>query len=135
MQSVWDAFKYSPGFFGFVETPEFESAKAAHSVYFEILGDLGFPGLLLFLAIFANAFLIRYRIKSMVKCAGENFAWAMDAANALMLSFMAYLVGGAGVSLGYFEVPYMLAMVMELLKQQVERGVCLSAASSKKVAS
>jgi probable O-glycosylation ligase (exosortase A-associated) len=134
-QNVWDTFKHSSGLLGFIDTPEPDLlAKAAHSIYFEILGDLGFVGLFLFLAVFANAFLIRYRIKSMVKRAGENFVWALDAANALMLALMAYLAGGAGVSLGYFEVPYMLAMVMELLKQQVERGMGASAASAKKAA-
>jgi O-antigen ligase len=135
-QSVWEAFKYSSGLLGFIDTPEPDQlAKAAHSIYFEILGDLGFVGLFFFLAVFANAFVIRYRIKSMVKRAGENFTWALDAANALMLSLMAYLAGGAGVSLGYFEVPFMLAMVMELLKQQVERGVgAVSMASNKKAA-
>jgi probable O-glycosylation ligase (exosortase A-associated) len=135
-QSVWEIFKYSPGLLGFVDTPEPDlRAKAAHSIYFEVLGDLGFLGLFIFLTVFANALLIRYRIKSLVKRAGEDFAWALDAANALMLSILAYLAGGAGVSLGYFEVPFMLAMVMELLKQQVERGVgAVSAASAKKVA-
>jgi probable O-glycosylation ligase (exosortase A-associated) len=131
VQSVWDTFKYSPGLLGFIGTPELDPlAKAAHSIYFEVLGDLGFVGLFLFLAVFTNALLIRYRIQSLVRRAGGNFTWALDTANALMLALLAYLAGGAGVSLGYFEVPYMLAMLMELLKQQVERGIAAPAGKS-----
>jgi probable O-glycosylation ligase (exosortase A-associated) len=120
VQSVWEEFKYSQGFLGFVSTPEPDlRAKAAHSIYFEVLGDMGFLGLVLFVTIFANAIYTRYQIKKMATNLGENYIWAIDKANALMLSIIAYLAGGAGVSLAYFELPFMLVMLMELLRRQV----------------
>lgn len=126
VQSIWEKFKYSEGLLGFVVTPEPDiRAKAAHSIYFEIMGDMGLLGLLLFGAIFANAIRLRYRIKSMVKESGEHLAWAVDMADALMLSLLAYLVGGAAVSLAYFEPPFVIVMLMELVRQQVKKEVSL----------
>lgn len=124
VQHVWEQFKYSQGLLGFIHTPEPDlRAKAAHSIYFEILGDMGFVGLFLFLSIFANAIWARYQIKAMIKDKSEQYAWALDKANALMLAILAYLVGGGAVSLAYFELPFMLAMLMEMLRQYVKREI------------
>ena len=124
VQDVWEHFKYSEGLLGFIATPEPDvRAKAAHSIYFEIMGDMGFVGLILFVSIFVNAIRSRYRIKKMIAGREGEFGWALDTANAIMLSIMAYMVGGAAVSLGYFEAPFMMAMLMEMLLQHVRRGV------------
>ena len=124
VQSTWDRFKYSDGLLGFVTTPEPAIiAKAAHSIYFEMLGDMGFVGLALFVGIFFLAVRTRFRIKQMVEKDGIRLQWALDMANTLMLALIAYLVGGAAVSLAYFELPFMLIMLMELLRQIVLKDV------------
>lgn len=120
VQSVWEKFKYSEGLLWFIVTPEPDfGAKAAHSIYFEIMGDMGFVGLVLFIGVFANAIRARYLVKCLIKENQEHFGWAMDMANAVMLALFAYLVGGAAVSLAYFELPFMLVMLMEILRQYV----------------
>jgi probable O-glycosylation ligase (exosortase A-associated) len=120
-QHVWEQFKYSEGLLGFVTTPEPDLlAKAAHSIYFEIMGDLGFFGLFIFLGVFLNSLIARYHIKLLIRGAPEQYTWALDMANGLMLAILAYLVGGSAVSLGYFELPYMLVMLMEILRQHVK---------------
>lgn len=119
---VWDQFKASPGLLGFLSLPVPEFApKAAHSIYFEVLGDLGFIGLGLFLAIIAQAIWTRWRILEMIGKTHPQLIWARDMADMLMLSILAYAVGGAAVSLGYFEVIYMIIMLMELLRLYVTR--------------
>ncbi|MDR3299077.1 MAG: putative O-glycosylation ligase, exosortase A system-associated [Candidatus Accumulibacter sp.] len=121
LQHVWDQFRYSDGLLGSVTTPVPELvARAAHSIYFEIMGDLGFFGLLLFLGVFLNSLVARYHIKLLIERAPERYIWALDMADALMLAILAYLAGGAAVSLGYFEIPYMLVMLMEILRQYVK---------------
>ena len=40
----------------------------------------------------------------------------------LMLAILAYMTGGAAVSLAYYEVIYMVVMLMELLKLHVLRA-------------
>jgi O-antigen ligase len=120
VQAIWDRFKMSPGLLGFLDLPipEF-SAKAAHSIYFEVMGDLGLVGLGLFLFILLRALWSRLAIKRMTAQLGVRYQWARDMADMLMLAVLAYMVGGASVSLGYLEVIYMVVMLMELLRLHV----------------
>lgn len=116
-QPVWDRFKNSPGILGFVATPEPQSNfVAAHSIYFEVLGDLGFVGLALFLGILANAFVLRQEIKQRVALQGPSVFWAADLADMTAAAMLAYVVGAAALSLAYFEFMYILAMLLEVLK-------------------
>lgn len=124
---IWDAFKEAPSLLGFLNLPvPTFNAKAAHSIYFEVMGDLGFVGLGLFLAILWRSIASRYRIKRMTARLGETYQWARDMADMLMLSVLAYMVGGASVSLAYLEVIYMIVMLMELLRLHVTRAVAVA---------
>lgn len=121
-QPVWDKFKTSSGLLGFLDLPVPEFLpKAAHSIYFEVLGDLGLVGLGIFLFIIAQAIWSRWRILRMIGRSHPELTWARDMADMLMLAIVAYLVGGAAVSLAYFEVIYMVIMLMELLRLHVIR--------------
>jgi len=124
VQDIWDHFKYSSGLLGFLhlKVPTF-SAKAAHSIYFEVMGDIGFVGLGLFMIILLRALWSRQVIKRTAIRLGESYQWARDMADMLMLAVLAYMVGGATVSLGYFEVIYMVVMLMELLRLHVSRAL------------
>jgi probable O-glycosylation ligase (exosortase A-associated) len=127
VQAIWDRFKMSPGLLGFLDlpVPEF-SAKAAHSIYFEVMGDLGFVGLGLFLFILVRALWSRLAIKRMTTQLGVSYQWARDMADMLMLAVLAYMVGGASVSLAYLEVIYMVVMLMELLRLHVAGAFALA---------
>lgn len=128
VQAIWDRFKMSSGLFGSLDlpVPEF-SAKAAHSIYFEVMGDLGLVGLGLFLFILLRALWSRLAIKRMATQLGVPYQWARDMADMLMLAVLAYMVGGASVSLGYLEVIYMVVMLMELLRLHVARALAAPA--------
>lgn len=124
VQSIWDSFKESSGLLGFLDLPiPTFRAKAAHSIYFEVMGDLGFVGLGIFLCIVLRPFWSRRTIKRAVAKLGAPYQWAGDMADMLMLSVLAYLVGGATVSLGYYEVIYMIVMLMELLRVYATRAL------------
>ena len=123
VQWIWDSFKADPGLLGFLQLPvPTFSAKAAHSIYFEVMGDLGFVGLGLFLLILLRALWSRQAIKRTTARLGAPYRWASDMADMLMLAVLAYMVGGAAVSLGYYEVIYMVVMLMELLRLHVGRA-------------
>ena len=136
VQAIWDQFKMSPGLLGFLNlpVPEF-SAKAAHSIYFEVMGDIGLVGLGLFLFILLRALWSRQAIKRMTIQLGAPYQWARDMADMLMLAVLAYMVGGASVSLGYLEVIYMVVMLMELLRVHVARALAAVARESKTLGS
>ena len=121
VQEVWNQFRGSVGFLGFMrEGPPSEIFRAAHSVYFQIMGDLGLLGLVLFLTLLGNVFLMRRNIHKRAKVAGaQEWQWAIDLSNALAASMFAYMVGGAAVSLGYFETMYMIVMLMAVLQRHI----------------
>ena len=122
IQPIWDNFKEVSGLFGFMNLPApMFKAKAAHSIYFEVMGDLGFVGLGIFLVIMIRGLRTRWIIKNSVNRIGSSYQWARDMADMLMLAILAYMVGGAAVSLAYYEVVYMVIMLMELLRVHVMR--------------
>lgn len=121
-QHVWDKFREGNGLLGFVDTPyRAQVAFAAHSIYFEILGDLGFVGLGLFLLILAHAFVTWFRIRRRVARAGPHLKWAADLASMLAGSLLGYVIGAAALSLGYLEVMYILVMLMQVVWLHVTR--------------
>jgi probable O-glycosylation ligase (exosortase A-associated) len=89
---------------------------AAHSIFFEVLGDMGFIGLGIFVLIMFNAFATARAIKSMAKKKGPALLWAYDMADALRLACMAFAIGGLAVSLAYFETYYVIVMLLEMLR-------------------
>ncbi len=129
---VWETFKYAPGMLGFIATPEPEMIpRAAHSIYFEVLGDHGIVGLLLFLGILASALWNCIAIRRRANRIPE-LLWARDLADLLGVSLVAYAVGGAAVSLGYFEIYYMVAMATVALRQHVSQHLPTNPAGTPK---
>lgn len=123
---TWDMYRYEQGFLGWVRTPPpDERGKAAHNIFFEVLGDLGFIGLGLFGLLFLNAFRARAEIRRLTK--GGRWLWARDMSDMLFLALFAYMVSGSAVSMAYFEPFYVLLMAMEMLRQWV-RHESISAA-------
>lgn len=129
---VWDRYKYSQGLLGFVETPMLNrSGVAAHSIWFEVLGDQGFVGLFLFIALLVNGFVTRRDIWKLVRRNGPQEQWAGDLSDMVAASLLAYVVSGSLLSAAYFELPYVCLMLMETLKQfqlRVQAGLPLSKA-------
>lgn len=119
---VWDRFKDSPGLLGFVATPTLNrSGVAAHSIWFEVLGDQGIVGLLLFIALIVNVFMTRRDIWKLVKKNSQQSGWAGNLADMVAASVLAYVVSGSLLSAAYFELPYICMMLMEAIKQQQTR--------------
>jgi len=119
--SLFEQFRHKPGLLGFIETPDIYYPAASHSIYFEVMGDLGFFGLALFLMLIGNAFITRREIKKLVSEQNEDLTWASDLSDMLAGSLIVYIIGGALLSAAYFDLPYMIIMLMEVLKQQVLR--------------
>lgn len=123
IQSVWERFRGNTGLLGFVSTgTPSQIFRAAHSIYFEVLGDLGFFGFFIFLAILINAIVTGFEVRRMAS-ADTGLEWAADLARALAAVVFAFMIGGGGVSLAYSEAIYMVVVLMEIIKQQVLVGV------------
>lgn len=115
---TWDAYRYEQGFLGWIATPPpDERGKAAHNIFFEVLGDLGFVGLALFCLLFVNAFRARAEVRRLTR--DGRWLWARDMSDMLFLAIFAYMISGSAVSMAYFEPFYVILMAMEMLRQWV----------------
>ncbi|MDP9097197.1 MAG: putative O-glycosylation ligase, exosortase A system-associated [Pseudomonadota bacterium] len=83
----------------------------AHSIYFQVLGDTGFVGLLLFGGILLTALIKTIQTQRIVR-RDPSLEWSGDLARATQMSLAVYCVSGAALSLVYFELLYVvLAMI------------------------
>ncbi len=93
---------------------------AAHSIYFQTLGEHGFVGLALFLAM--GFFTWRDGSWIIAKTRDRpDMAWANNLAKMLQVSQIAYASGGAFLSLAYFDLPYYVLAAMVLTRVAVEK--------------
>lgn len=116
---LYEKFKNSQGLMGFIDTPE-AGLFAAHSIYFQVLGDLGFIGLLIYMVLLINIFITRWDIKRILSSRGQRVHWGGDLADMLAASTVSFMVGGALLSAAYLEVPYLSFMLIEVLKYAVK---------------
>ncbi|WP_374434141.1 putative O-glycosylation ligase, exosortase A system-associated [Inhella sp.] len=98
-------------------SPEPERVHAAHSIYFQVLGEHGWVGLLLFLGLGASTWLCAGRLIKNGRAQPE-LAWARHLGAMIQVSMVGYAVGGAFLSLAYFDLPYNM-MIMAVLAAQL----------------
>ncbi len=98
--------------------PDPGNLHAAHSIYFQILGEHGFVGLGIFLLFWA----LTWRTATwVIKNAGTaELSWAGRLASMAQVSLVGYFVGGAFLSLAYFDLPYDLMVIVVLCKVLIE---------------
>jgi putative inorganic carbon (hco3(-)) transporter len=98
-------------------TPDY--VHAAHSIYFLVLGNHGFVGLFLFLLIW---FLTWGAAGSLRKIATgiPQAQWAADLGGMAQVSLLGYAVGGAFLSLSYFDLPYYVMVMVVVSKVWVQ---------------
>lgn len=111
--NLWSAATYSRYLSTF--DPGHMHAFVAHSIYFSVLGEHGWVGLCLFLALITLSW---YRCSELQKkCSKiESVAWIAELARMIKVSLIAYCTGGAFLSLSYFDLPWTLFAVVILLK-------------------
>lgn len=102
--------------------PEPNNVHAAHSIFFQILGDSGFVGLGLYLLLgfltFRNcAWILR-------NCKGrDDLLWARDLAAMLQVGFTGFAASAAFLSLSYYDLPYQLMACVVILQQIVMKAI------------
>jgi putative inorganic carbon (hco3(-)) transporter len=100
--------------------PDPTDVHAAHSIYFMVLGELGIVGLLLFLTLFTQVFLTAGMLRR--KAAGDaKTQWLSDLGSMLQVSLAGYAVGGAFLSLTYWDLPYNLLVLAVVGRRWLER--------------
>jgi probable O-glycosylation ligase (exosortase A-associated) len=94
--------------------------RAAHSIYFQVLGDHGFAGLLIYLALLAAVWRQCTAVKK--RAAGRpELAWAVDLAAMIQVSWAGYMVAGAALSMAYYDLAYIELGAIVALRQIVRQ--------------
>lgn len=84
---------------------------AAHSIYFQVLGEHGYVGLILFLLIWFIAFRTAGKIRKAALKRAET-QWLHHLAGMCQVSLVGYAVGGSFLSLAYFDLPYNILVML-----------------------
>jgi probable O-glycosylation ligase (exosortase A-associated) len=110
--------RYSPDIAAMIDVRD-GRFQDAHSIYFKVLGEHGFVGLALFIALL----IVTYRCGSYVRLHTRDrseLLWAFDLASALQASLIGFCVGGAFLGLPYFDLYYSLVALLVLLRAHVK---------------
>ncbi|WP_405234343.1 putative O-glycosylation ligase, exosortase A system-associated [Lentisalinibacter salinarum] len=100
--------------FGVYET----KVRAAHSIYFQILGNHGFVGLFLYLGLWVSSYRTAGWLRKNARGSPET-EWAAMLGSMVQVSLVGFAVGGAFLSLSYFDLPYNLMVMVVLARRLV----------------
>lgn len=104
----------------------------AHSIYFQMLGEHGFPGLALYVLLGITAWRQAGRVGRQTRALPEYANWAPLLMRMVQVSLAGFAVGGAFLSLAHFDVSYYIisfvVLVDATLREQKGAGAAAPAA-------
>ena len=112
-----DFFSYSFFYTGDA-LPDEQKARAAHSVYFQVLGEHGFVGLAIYLAFLVKAFTSAGKVARVARKHVETASIA-TLATMLQLSIFAFCLGGAALSFAYFDLLFAIFGLILVLETRL----------------
>jgi putative inorganic carbon (hco3(-)) transporter len=99
--------------------PYLTHSSAAHSIYFQILGQHGFVALLLFLLMLFWTFTALQRVKKQA-AVQESTRWLTSIASALQIGLFGYMIAGAFLSSAYFDLMYLYVALSAVLQRELK---------------
>lgn len=94
----------------YAPNPDF--VLVAHSIYFQVLGEHGFVGLFIYLAFWISAFRSAANTARLAEH-DPKLRWAVDLSRMVRVGLIGFAVGGAFLSLAYWDVPlYLMVLVV-----------------------
>lgn len=102
--------------------PNPEDVHAAHSIYFQVLGGHGWVGFAVYMMFCILSLRLSKKLTKKTKGI-EELAWASLLSKMVYVSLIAYAVGGAFLSLAYFDLPYHLMAILILTNLIVDRAL------------
>lgn len=119
---VWSAlsqeFNSFPWFYTADATPDPDKVHAAHSVYFQVIGDHGFGGLVIYLSFLVATF---RKARKIVRVARQHAVpdWIPRLATTLQLTMFAFCLGGASLSFAYFDMTFAVIGLLIVLESRI----------------
>lgn len=103
----------NPFLYQMYEVVQNQAVLGPHSIYFQALGEHGFVGLALYLALGIAVWWRSGRLAA--RCASEpDFAWVVLLMRMTQVSLVIFAVGGAFLGLLHYDLPYYLAGIVVL---------------------
>ncbi len=112
-----DFFAY-PFFYTGDSIPNPNLPRAAHSVYFQVMGDHGFFGLAIYLSFLSRAFFVARKLGKTARKYVET-RWIGEFATMAQLCIFAFSVGGAALSFAYFELVFALCGLILVVEKRI----------------
>jgi probable O-glycosylation ligase (exosortase A-associated) len=92
-----------------------DKVQGPHSIYFQILGEHGLPGLMIFLALIASCMLSCRRLRrEFAESPGKEFLASY--ADMVQLGLFTFLISGTFLGRAYFDLFYQLVATVVVLK-------------------
>jgi probable O-glycosylation ligase (exosortase A-associated) len=110
-----------------------DRVHAAHSIYFQALGEQGWVGLLLFLAVGAATWLAA-RDLIRIGRTDPSCQWAHRLGSMIQVSMVGYAAAGAFLSLTWFDLPYNIMAIAVLARHFARREIAATAAAAEAAA-
>jgi putative inorganic carbon (hco3(-)) transporter len=101
-------------------TPQKTNSHDAHSIYFKVLGEHGWVGLVLFICIGLSAWRTGAKIVRQTRHQPE-LEWLSSLARMIQVSLAAYATGGAFLGLSYFDLYWHLVAMLVIGAEMVRQ--------------
>lgn len=128
-------FEYSPNeqrWFSYMDPKYLQygpKTHSAHSIYFQVLGQHGFIGLGLFLALLITGVFRLWKLSMQAKSvAGAE--WIGHAATGLYIGTLGYMISGAFLNLAYFDLMYIYIALGAILMREFRAHQTAAASES-----
>ena len=105
-----------------IYAPDPNNVHDVHSIYFEMLGEQGYPGLIMYLLLGLFALLSARRIIRLSK-GDPELNWAYHFGSMMQVSLVGYAVTGAFLGLSHFDLYYALIGLLVVVKDLFARGL------------
>lgn len=89
---------------------------AIHSIWFKVLAEMGFTGLLLYVLILLLSWRRLYKIRNQVRGQPHQL-WLYDLCGYLQVSLFAYALGGSALPVSYFNFTFQLVALIVALEK------------------
>ena len=115
---LWHYYKADFDMLNFIPSPPPGGIYAAHSMFFQVLGDAGFVGLAIYICLLAAVF---FKTSSLIRKAKkyEMDEWVIHLLKMLQISLLVYCVSGALISAAHTDLLFFLFAVVHTLGQHV----------------
>jgi probable O-glycosylation ligase (exosortase A-associated) len=107
--------------------PDPLQVRSSHSIYFQVLGEHGFPGFFMYLLLGILAWRLAAWVRKHAR--GEpDWDWAYWFASMSQVSMVGFAVGGAFLNLAYWDMPYNITVALVLIRVLMEKELVRSGA-------